>query len=139
MKNWNFILIAMLLAPLGNCGQAIGTAGIDADGAVVENTAVCGNGTVEANEECDGNPVNEHGANMCKQLGFDHGAVGCYANCTISTSKCIICGDDSAEGLEPCDGEDLRYTTCQDLGYAGGTLACRPGCFDFDESRCANQ
>jgi hypothetical protein len=47
------------------------------------------------------------------------------------------CGNGVIEGDESCDGDDLGGMTCEDLGYHGGLLACRPDC-TFDESRCGD-
>ena len=46
-----------------------------------------------------------------------------------------VCGNAIAETGERCDSEDLRGATCQSLGHASGTLACRPSCA-FDASSC---
>ena len=44
------------------------------------------------------------------------------------------CGNNIAEGLEPCDGTDLNNETCNTVGYAGGILACQ-NC-ELDTSGC---
>lgn len=46
------------------------------------------------------------------------------------------CGNGIAEGLEQCDGADLRGSTCQSLGFSGGTLACLVSC-RLDGRACA--
>jgi len=46
-----------------------------------------------------------------------------------------ICGDDVAGRKEQCDGTDLKGTTCIDLGFTGGDLACDGACV-FDTSGC---
>lgn len=45
------------------------------------------------------------------------------------------CGNGVAEQGEACDGADLRNSTCQSVGFAGGTLACDGTCH-FDTSMC---
>lgn len=45
------------------------------------------------------------------------------------------CGNGSIEPGESCDGPDLGGATCTSLGWASGTLACRPGC-TVDSSAC---
>lgn len=45
------------------------------------------------------------------------------------------CGNGVSEGEEQCDGADLGGTTCESLGYEGGTLACGPDCI-LDASGC---
>jgi hypothetical protein len=46
------------------------------------------------------------------------------------------CGDGRAEPAEACDGEDLKGTTCDDLGLGEGALACAADCARFDLSGC---
>ncbi|MBW2256595.1 MAG: lamin tail domain-containing protein [Deltaproteobacteria bacterium] len=46
-----------------------------------------------------------------------------------------FCGNDVAGKKEQCDGADLKGTTCVDLGFTGGDLACDGEC-DFDTSSC---
>lgn len=48
-----------------------------------------------------------------------------------------VCGNGVLEGQEACDASNLAGTTCEDLGYTGGTLACTDNC-EFDESGCNN-
>ena len=97
-------------------------------------TAVCGNGYVEVGEGCDdGNQANGDGcdASCAVEVGWT-----CVAD---SPSLCTtVCGDDVTVGGEACDGNDLGGSTCQSLGYAGGTLSCLDTC-QFDESQCTNQ
>lgn len=48
------------------------------------------------------------------------------------------CGNGVREGNEVCDGADLDNTTCQDLGFSGGTLGCNSGCTDFVTAGCSS-
>ena len=48
------------------------------------------------------------------------------------------CGNTFLEDGEMCDGNSLNSTTCQDLGYTGGTLACQSDCKSFDTRNCYN-
>lgn len=48
-----------------------------------------------------------------------------------------FCGDGEAAGDEVCDGDDLRGTTCADLGWETGSLACAEDCMAFDTSGCS--
>ena len=92
----------------------------------------CGNGILQADEECDdGNP----------QAGD-----GCSGSCAIESgwtcagvpSLCApVCGDGMAVGDEPCDGSDLNGRTCADLGYAGGQLSCSSSCV-LDAGACVD-
>lgn len=59
---------------------------------------------------------------------------------TIQTSITVtiagpVCGNNIKEEGEQCDGSDLAGKTCVSLGYAGGTLKCKPNC-TFDTSSC---
>lgn len=47
--------------------------------------ACCGNGLKEPGEDCDGT---DFGGANCIGLGFEGGALGCNANCTLSTAGC---------------------------------------------------
>ena len=98
---------------------------------------VCGNGTLESGEECDGQDL---GDETCQGLGYDFGTLACSPDCTFDRSDCGSnnpeCGNGLVEGNESCDGTDLDNQTCQDLGFAGGTLACAPDC-SFDTNGCS--
>ena len=48
-----------------------------------------------------------------------------------------VCGNGVKEGGEQCDGSDLGGTTCQSLGYSGGTLSCNADC-TYNTSQCTN-
>lgn len=47
--------------------------------------ASCGNGNIEANEECDGLTL---GGATCTSLGFSGGTLSCSAACDFDTSRC---------------------------------------------------
>jgi hypothetical protein len=47
-----------------------------------------------------------------------------------------VCGDGRKDAEEACDALDLGGTTCVDLRYFGGTLACLASC-QLDELPCA--
>lgn len=46
-----------------------------------------------------------------------------------------FCGNASVEGAEECDGATLNGTTCEKLGFSGGTLSCRASC-EFETNQC---
>lgn len=46
---------------------------------------VCGNGTIEWPEECDGGNL---GGASCESLGYKRGTLACNADCTLETSDC---------------------------------------------------
>ncbi len=69
------LLLAGLLVALG-CGD--GGGGGDDD-------VLCGNGKIDADEQCDGANLN---AQTCATQGFDGGELGCTATCQFDTSAC---------------------------------------------------
>jgi hypothetical protein len=97
----------------------------------------CGNGIVDnhqqmdVREECDP-PGSVLDCN--EDLGqFRAGVATCTSTCQLDLSECEVgCGNgviEEVEGQEEeCDGNDLGGLTCDDLGFAGGDLACAPGC-----------
>jgi len=69
---------------------------------LLELTAVCGDGLVEGNEECDNGPMNS-----------DYAADSCRRNCRMSR-----CGDGVRDSQEQCDGTPNCTPSC--------TLDCAP-------------
>lgn len=52
-----------------------------------------------------------------------------------TTTSTRVCGDDTVDDAEACDGSDLADADCEVLGFSGGTLACASDC-TFDVSGC---
>jgi hypothetical protein len=102
----------------------------NADATVTLDT-LCGSGSVDAGEECDGD--DRRGA-TCRSLGFARGTLAC-TQCHLDASGCIACGNGVINGREACDGGDLGGHACTTLGFTGGTLACTPRC-RFDTAGC---
>ncbi|MFH2005047.1 MAG: hypothetical protein ABI333_00540 [bacterium] len=94
---------------------------------------VCGNGVVEATEQCDGSDL---GGRTCDLQGFDGGRLSCSGECLLDTRECHLCGDGLVNGPEQCDGTALQGQTCADLGFVGGTLGCSAGICEIDTSGC---
>ncbi len=46
---------------------------------------VCGNGVLEAGEQCDGSAL---GGRTCSDLGYGGGTLGCTSSCTYDTTAC---------------------------------------------------
>jgi len=98
----------------------------------------CGNGIIEAGEECDGRDLD---GEDCVTQGFpDGGALGCADDCTFDTSNCTtvepMCGDGAINAPgEECDGADLNGQDCTTQGFDGGELGCADDC-SFDISGC---
>ena len=113
----------------------IGTAcssngGTMCDGAGSCVPAACGDGVTSAPEQCDdSNTVSGDGcsASCTIEDGYD---------CTGSPSICTaVCGNSSIEPGENCDGVNLGNTSCLDLGFGSGSLACNNAC-QFDTTQC---
>ena len=52
-----------------------------------------------------------------------------------ATVKITVCGDDTVETPEQCDGSSLNGTSCTSRGFTGGSLSCSSAC-EFDTSSC---
>ena len=109
-------------------------------------SATCGNNSTEPGESCDGLDLN---GQSCESLGYEGGILACSGDCTeLMTTGCFgsggdtgseeTCGNNSVEGSEVCDGQDLSATTCESLGFDGGVLGCESDCSGFDITSCTN-
>lgn len=104
--------LLVALAALAACG-----------GGSSQDFMQCGNGRVDAGEQCDDGNTNDND--------------GCTAVC-----RAARCGDGAIEqGVEVCDGLNLggAGTTCESLGYASGTSrfpGCLPSCAAYDLASC---
>ncbi|MBN2724670.1 MAG: SBBP repeat-containing protein [Deltaproteobacteria bacterium] len=90
---------------------------------------LCGNGTIDNDEECDGNNFNN---NSCESLGYlGGGLLSCNSNCTVNVSECLgtgICGDGIVQPDETCDGTNMGSSTCMELNGFFGSLTCNDEC-----------
>jgi hypothetical protein len=130
-----------------------GTLGCTADCAldlsqctVPEGPAVCGDGRLEAGEECDGAriaPIADDPSGTlysCVSYASYLGIELCDDQCRIDRNRCPSavlpqqCGNRVAENFEDCDGDDLRGVTCADIG-GEGSVRCSPWC-TLDRSAC---
>ncbi|MBU1238933.1 hypothetical protein KJ865_04415, partial [Myxococcota bacterium] len=96
----------------------------------------CGNGVIDQGEECDGQNL---GSKECDTLGsFIGGDLTCGSDCLLNTSGCYVvsqCGDNTIQGSEECDGQNLNMKTCITLGFSGGgTLSCSD--CEFNTTQC---
>lgn len=96
---------------------------------------VCGNGSVEDGEACDGDALDNE---SCVSRGFDGGTLACGEDCTFDDSGCHLCGDSMIGGDEACDGPELSGMSCADVdGFDGGMLGCQANC-QLDVSACTS-
>lgn len=108
----------------GNCG------GYDLTGC---GFFVCGDGSEDGEEDCDGTVGNA----TCVTAGFDNGTLFCTATCEYDTSLCGICGNGIIEdGGEDCDIKGELNASCGSLGFMTGTLLCGDDCL-FDTALCS--
>jgi cysteine-rich repeat protein len=108
---------------------------VDDTGTDSSGGGMCGDGVVDAGEDCDGSDL---GAADCTTEGFLGGDLACAADCTFDISACtdVVCGDGAIGGDEECDGDDLGGNDCVALGmFDEGTLACAADC-TYDTSMC---
>lgn len=47
-----------------------------------------------------------------------------------------VCGNNTKEAGETCDGTDLDSETCITQGFDGGTLSCESNCLSFNTTAC---
>jgi hypothetical protein len=69
-------------------------------------------------------------------LNCNYNQSGGFYYCT--TDSAAVCGNNTIEFQEVCDGTDLNNASCQMLGYSGGTLKCNSSC-QLDMSGCTGQ
>ncbi len=97
----------------------------------------CGDNQINGVDVCDGTAL---GGKSCQTEGFSAGDLKCLANCAgFDTSACtgqIVCGNNTVEGTEACDGTQLNGQTCETQGFGPGTLVCNGDCSGFDTAGC---
>lgn len=81
-----------------------GASGLGGEGEAVgdDPVPVCGDGTIDAGEQCDG--ANLGGAS-CTTRGFTGGTLSCSASCTFVTSSCTNGGGGGGGGASGVGGE----------------------------------
>jgi cysteine-rich repeat protein len=95
----------------------------------------CGNGTLDAGEQCDGSNLNSQ---SCASQGFpEGGTLRCNGTCTgFDTSGCYRCGNGIREAGEQCDGSSSGCSsgqTCTSSCTCAGAPACGNGTIDPGE------
>lgn len=101
--------------------------------ATSEPAGVCGDGNVDAGEECDGESLV---GSTCMTEGYGAGTLACGPDCQLFTDGCYTCGDNIVHMAEACDGSNFNGKTCQGLGYGGGSLVCAQNCKSIDTAGC---
>ncbi len=98
-------------------------------------SAICGNGSIEGFEQCDGLTFN----NTCESLNFESGTLSCTESCHLNTANCkpkSTCGNGKIDDGEDCEKDQALEATCLTAGnFMGGTLGCSDAC-TFDTSQC---
>ena len=66
-------------------------------------------------------PERSHAQDSCVEQSYDGGVLGCLNDCTDwDVTGCYVCGDNTLNGMEECDGADLGGATCASLaGFDG--------------------
>lgn len=83
-------------------------------------SSVCGNGTRETGEACDGADL---GGFTCETVGYASGALACESSCLFNYDACVanpVCGNGILEINEECDAGPDNSDTVPD--------ACRTNC-----------
>jgi hypothetical protein len=98
----------------------------DGDGGDIVDDPVCGDGVLDGIEECDGD---DFGGLFCPDVNelFVGGYLYCLPTCEIDVAHCElpVCGDNTAEGNEECDGYDMGdVADCTDHGFLCGFTTC---------------
>ncbi|HEY3446019.1 MAG TPA: hypothetical protein VGK67_06610 [Myxococcales bacterium] len=115
----------------GSCNTAACPGTINpTDNSTCTVVATCGNGTLDAGEDCDGANLN---SKTCLTQGFlGGGTLSCGSNCKFVTTACLAaptCGNGAIDAGEQCDGANLNGKTCLSQGFTGGgSLSCSATC-----------
>jgi len=112
------------------------SAGCTFDTSACENfPEACGNGDIDAGEDCDGENLN---GQTCQDLGYPGGVLACSDSCTFDEADCQAepCGNGQIDTDEECDGDELGGAGCADIGFDEGTVSCTDLCL-LDYSGCA--
>ncbi len=93
-------------------GDGDGDSPGDGDGDLPPPPPTCGNGQLDAEEDCDGGELADE---SCKTLGFDMGALSCRSNCRFNLSDCEN---------QPQPGAGELYSACLLNGECPGLAGC---------------
>ena len=96
-------------------------------------TSECGNGIIEAGEDCEGA---DFGGATCTDFGYVGGDLGCTGSCMIDVTKCWneACGNGVTDEGEDCDGRINDPMLCIQHQLGPGEVMCTQGCtYDFSD------
>jgi hypothetical protein len=115
-----------------------------------DDGAMCGNGEIEGNEDCDcgglGCSAEDLGNKGCLDVvdptlpgAITGGVLKCNpASCRFDTTECTYCGDELINGNENCEPEEDIDQTCVSLGAgSAGEVTCDSAC-QIDTSGCTD-
>jgi hypothetical protein len=94
----------------------------------------CGNGVIDAGEQCEGDDLGR--VSSCTDFGgYTGGNISCNSSCKFEMSACTggtvgVCGDGDINIGEQCDGTTFgRINSCTWIDrFTGGTFACDDNC-----------
>ncbi len=102
-----------------------------------EGCTACGDGTIEAGEDCEGDDFQEVTCASYQGVWNASGGSLVCDDCSINSSGCTFCGDGIIEGSEQCEPGNFNGATCSSaLGITLiGDLSCSATC-RLDTSDC---
>ena len=104
--------------------------------------SACGNGVLDAGEECDGKILGKISTCVSFNGTFSSGTLGCTSSCQLNTTSCVpkaSCGNNQIDPGETCDGSsfgplDGSCASYSPLRFTSGSLKCT-NC-QIDASSC---
>ncbi len=121
--------------PNGNWRRGQADPGGATENPGIPQTYICGNGTLEPGEDCDG--TNLFGE-TCETLGLGQGSLDCR-RCQHFTFECGRCGDGILHAdREDCDINDFGENSCASYGFLQGELVCNTDC-TIDSTDCNSE
>jgi len=98
-----------------------------------DTVSLCGNGTIESNEECDGTNLHSETC-VTLNVGYTRGTLRCDSYCLFDTSACTYCGDyecESGETVSNCQVDCQFAVNCGNgICETGETISnCPSDCY----------
>ena len=121
-------------APISDSGNLIDTGTPVSD---LGANPTCGDGVVDANEECDSDNIPK----TCEDLGFVSGTLACSSKCKNETSACVAspdCNNGKLDVGEECDPSVELTDAAKACGpeFNTGEVMCTDACV-WDDSACS--